>query len=305
MGWSNTGVEVLEVVTVIITTGTPGSGIFVYDGTPAAGNLIGSWAAAAGDDAFGNPYPQGLMIGTPANSSTIVLGETGGSPLIYFPTGRSQVSASAAIQAITMGTGAPSYEQIQIISARDSTENDLVGTTWLSSSPDGSQIPQIQEFYQDSLGGLHFYRIMSLAGDAVTGSLTATHPTGSPPSRTTPAVAETWQTASLAANFGTNVGDQAPRFRMDGLAGGIVRLDGVAYTTAATAASATIFTLPPGYRPTQRKRFTTPSNASGLTGATVGAATVIVATSGAVELGPAANAAGQQIVLEGCTFPVD
>jgi hypothetical protein len=39
-----------------------GAGIFIYGGTPAHGNLIGSWAGAAGTDAFGNAYPEGLDI---------------------------------------------------------------------------------------------------------------------------------------------------------------------------------------------------------------------------------------------------
>lgn len=38
------------------------SGIFLYSGTPAAGNLIGSWASVAGVDAFGNAYPMGLKV---------------------------------------------------------------------------------------------------------------------------------------------------------------------------------------------------------------------------------------------------
>ena len=42
MGWSNVGATVVEAVTVIITTGTANSGIFVYNGAPATGNLIGS-----------------------------------------------------------------------------------------------------------------------------------------------------------------------------------------------------------------------------------------------------------------------
>lgn len=37
------------------------SGIFLYSGTPAAGNLIGSDASIAGTDRFGNTYPAGVM----------------------------------------------------------------------------------------------------------------------------------------------------------------------------------------------------------------------------------------------------
>lgn len=39
------------------------SGFFVYNGTPAAGNMICSIAAAAGTDSFGNAYGQGFNIG--------------------------------------------------------------------------------------------------------------------------------------------------------------------------------------------------------------------------------------------------
>jgi hypothetical protein len=37
-------------------------GLFFYSGTPALGNMSGSWAQAAGTDAFGNAYPAGLEI---------------------------------------------------------------------------------------------------------------------------------------------------------------------------------------------------------------------------------------------------
>lgn len=38
------------------------SGIFVYSGTPALGNLLVSIAPLAGTDAFGNAYPQGINV---------------------------------------------------------------------------------------------------------------------------------------------------------------------------------------------------------------------------------------------------
>lgn len=36
------------------------AGLFFYSGTPAAGNLVGSWAQTAGTDAFGNAYAAGI-----------------------------------------------------------------------------------------------------------------------------------------------------------------------------------------------------------------------------------------------------
>lgn len=38
------------------------SGIFLYGGTPALGNLTGSWTSAAGVDDFGNAYQSGLSL---------------------------------------------------------------------------------------------------------------------------------------------------------------------------------------------------------------------------------------------------
>lgn len=38
------------------------SGLFFYSGSPALGNMTGSWASAAGTDSFGNAYPAGLKI---------------------------------------------------------------------------------------------------------------------------------------------------------------------------------------------------------------------------------------------------
>jgi len=44
----------------VIISGTP-DGLFVYDGTPAAGTLIASIAAAKGTDSYGNAYVEGVV----------------------------------------------------------------------------------------------------------------------------------------------------------------------------------------------------------------------------------------------------
>jgi hypothetical protein len=51
----------LSVLTAIILSNI-GQGIFIYNGTPALGNLVGSWAPTAGTDKFGNVYRAGLEI---------------------------------------------------------------------------------------------------------------------------------------------------------------------------------------------------------------------------------------------------
>lgn len=55
--WSNVG----SFIVVIIEAGTEGSGLFVYDPTPAAGNLIASIAATSGTDPYGNNYVSGMV----------------------------------------------------------------------------------------------------------------------------------------------------------------------------------------------------------------------------------------------------
>lgn len=72
MGWT-----AQYFTTIIIEGDTPLTGIFIYGGAPGNGNLIGSWTAAAGTDAYGNSYPaginvfQGQLTGVTVNSSTI------------------------------------------------------------------------------------------------------------------------------------------------------------------------------------------------------------------------------------------
>lgn len=57
MGWS-----AQYFTTIIIEGNTPNTGLFIYAGAPAFGNLIGSWAAQAGTDPQGNAYPAGINV---------------------------------------------------------------------------------------------------------------------------------------------------------------------------------------------------------------------------------------------------
>lgn len=57
MGWLTQIVIASQVIII-----GPDDGLFVYSGTPAAGNLIISAAAEAGTDPYGNAYPKGLFV---------------------------------------------------------------------------------------------------------------------------------------------------------------------------------------------------------------------------------------------------
>jgi hypothetical protein len=58
--WTNQLVNLI----ILSAAQTGFSGFFVYSPSPGPGNLIGSWAAAAGTDPYGNAYPAGLSVET-------------------------------------------------------------------------------------------------------------------------------------------------------------------------------------------------------------------------------------------------
>src|SRR5580658_4944476 len=58
MGWANDQISLL----ILSAENVGYSGFFVYSPSPGPGNLIGSWAAVAGVDPYGNAYPAGLDV---------------------------------------------------------------------------------------------------------------------------------------------------------------------------------------------------------------------------------------------------
>lgn len=139
------------------------SGVFFYSGVPAFGNLILSLAGAAGNDSFGNAYPEGLKF--TAAGESLVLGILGGSPLIYGITGLPETNGSA-IQIIKQGVGTGAYEFMQFLSGEDSTQLDLMLAALGGSSADGTQKPQFSVQYKDSLGVFHL--LVSVLSAAMT-----------------------------------------------------------------------------------------------------------------------------------------
>jgi hypothetical protein len=75
----------------LIADGSSGE-ILVYSGTPATGNLIGSWSGAAGTDGHSNSYPAGLAVETGGmvllNQGSAPATVTGGSTLYTSSSGR-------------------------------------------------------------------------------------------------------------------------------------------------------------------------------------------------------------------------
>jgi hypothetical protein len=52
----------------LVAYGSTGE-VLVYSGTPASGNLAGSWSGSAGNDGLGNSWPEGLIIGSNASNT--------------------------------------------------------------------------------------------------------------------------------------------------------------------------------------------------------------------------------------------
>ena len=66
--WSNQAV-IASLVEII--TGSAGSGLFVYNGTPAKGTLVVAFAPTGSTDPFGNVYPSGFNFGTWDGTGTL------------------------------------------------------------------------------------------------------------------------------------------------------------------------------------------------------------------------------------------
>src|SRR5215831_1331329 len=60
-GWNEPGI----LTVVLISGGVPGSGLFVYSGVPAKGDLIASISAVNGTDVYGNTVREGVTAYKP------------------------------------------------------------------------------------------------------------------------------------------------------------------------------------------------------------------------------------------------
>ena len=288
--------------TTVVVQGATG-GVFIYSGVPANGNLIIAIAGQAGTDSFGNSYSQGFSGGAPGSNKQVVVGINGGSPLIFFLSAIATAFNNAAFMLNVNGAGTAAADSLVLKSSQDNAFKDYVAINLNGNSNDGTTaLATLLDAYVDTGGTAHFYRTLGAFGATLIGSLTGVQP-GTGTGRSNIAVAETWHTMSLATHFTSNAGDQAPRYRFEGLAGGVCKLDGVIYTDGtAIASGTTITTLPVGYRPQQRKRFATVNNVAA---STVDGATFIANTNGTITTSVAIAAAVNQIVLEGIQFPVD
>ena len=279
-GWSVNRDGDAEFNDITIREGTTVSGLALYyDGTPAAGNLILSIAAAAGVDDFGNAYPKGLAVGT-SGGQMVQLTTTVGGGAVLLPTGVAAETLIAQIGTAVDNRSAANQQLIFQLSGPQQSGGERVFAQMLSEAADGSVparlqlvrggglqrllvvdrfqaqvLPQVASassaLFVNTASG-HTGRLLRLqlngadrfevsaAGDVAAAGIVSK--TG-----------QTWQAPSYAANWtGGSLASaryKPLQYRLD--AEDNLHVCGAARTTAALAAgSYTLFTLPAGYRPT-------------------------------------------------------
>jgi hypothetical protein len=288
-GWDEPGV--LSVV--IVESGQPGTGIFLYSGVPSAGNPPVGWMTTSTTDPFGTTVQPGIFLAEVAASgnakggllwNTIVgsepllalypdatVGFTGNSPFVLgrvFNRGAAnELLALALGGGGTAGTGSP--PQIELF----------------SQSKDGTVLGHVSFFD---------WATTDLLIDINAGTLvTAADPV-------TVNTLETWH-AMPAFNTHFSHGSPAPAFKL--YPDDTVSFAGEV-TVASGTTSGTVVTLPNApYFPASVKKFPVAISA----GTPAGAANVQVTvdTSGNIILSAGPTGAGYNFVLDGIRYPLD
>lgn len=85
----------------IVMDGT-GEGLFIYNGTPALGNLIVSLAAFSGTDSYGNAYPAGLNVTTGTIAGASISGGSITGTTITVGSGSNSITIDPTTKTITL-----------------------------------------------------------------------------------------------------------------------------------------------------------------------------------------------------------
>ena len=275
MGWSSQA----TFSTYVVIEGS-NDGLFVYNGTPAAGNLIASISFAAGTDPYGNPYRAGFesQIGSSvfAQLATGVLafGSLSGSTTTV--TGASvsfQDSAAASAQPI-LGLVGPSAntnnpEVFLFGESQDGTKPAQVAISPVlgSITPTTTALLEVQGAVSVTSGGAHVVgsqtliqsasaaastnALLEVKGQSTTDALyvaTADLPAGAAPAA--PTGAENWHTISPSNSWSNST--PALQYRYLASPPNTVEVIGD-ITHVSISGSSIIGTLPAGYRPAHQQ----------------------------------------------------
>jgi hypothetical protein len=218
---SQTGILRVRIIQVI---GGPNSGIFVYSGTPAAGNLIASLVGSTTADTFGNTVNANALsfYGTAGND--MVMGLNGGASFLSFITGAVIEQEASNITSSIVGSGNAEQMVMSFAGPKGTSPGDDWVQIEMSSDNKGNTDGAIGFLnYIDESGGIHVALEWNSGGVQATGSFfgtlagsvnsitpntfTLTSPgaaAGGPPSAGgTAAVASSFQTGGAALSYVT------------------------------------------------------------------------------------------------------
>jgi hypothetical protein len=243
MTWSNTASSTVQADTVVVQGGTGNyTGMFVYSGVPAAGNLIMSVAGSDGTDPYGNTYGPGIISYNPAGHTTAIAMDAGELQLGTGPDFLNAASILAplfsggAIQ-FTTGTGDAMHADGASGTLYAGTPNTGTG---VNNSTNLTPVLTLKSADNTSAVDLQ-----------LPGSVIATDLSGNPETWHTPTFANGWQAGPTGGTV------QPMRYRRD--AQDNLVIVGSAHGGTAT----TLFTLPAGWRPATTQRGAAVNNSGG------------------------------------------
>jgi hypothetical protein len=154
----------------VIIEGSTGN-ILIYSGTPSTGDLVGSWAGAAGSDGHSNSYPAALCVGL-ASGPQIQIGLNGSNAGIV----RINMGSSSFLGGEVNGDviGSPTYASMGIIGPASTAagHGDYVEEAFNSANSSGTSTANWQIYYVDTTGAGHLVAVVNSSGWTFAGPVT-------------------------------------------------------------------------------------------------------------------------------------
>jgi hypothetical protein len=153
------------------------SGLFIYQGAPAAGNLIGSWATSPGTDPYGNPFAGGLSVGGPGAAQVQLIPDSGtGAAALALPSNAGDEAIVPSVSGGTLNPGAASAQPYLAVTGPANSSDPALANftlTVTAAADDGSAPAQVM--LTDSYG--NDYLVLAAPGGvpaaAIGGTLSA------------------------------------------------------------------------------------------------------------------------------------
>lgn len=157
----------------LIADGTQGQ-ILVYEGDPAAGNLIGSWSGLAIQDPYGNSVLLGLALqgsGTVftvlgADGANIVIDINAGLPYLGMATGAAEEAQAGGLESQIENPGTSEILAMYVFGPKGSTHTDQVWIDLNSQAADGSS-DALGELLLGNATGSHVWLTWGASGISV------------------------------------------------------------------------------------------------------------------------------------------